>query len=398
LPSAAEAVLTFLESVGRRSEAELYLGMFQRLPKESFALVAPAASAVRQGTGALVEQLRFLEDLGLSAPLVLGLFDPGAVESFIERLIRRLNAAGLEPMPHAADEVGLCERLQRELRAGQTPVIRFAADVGTDLATRFSALARIAAELDSRKLVIVRPRGALKLASDRREAQAQAHQLAIDSGAVTLVNCRTDAEILLEQKLLKREDADLLEHLRGFLRDVSPHAPLVSITSPLSLLTELFTTKGAGTLVKRGSAIQRLTSYQEADVTRLSALLSASFGCEVKQDLFAREPLALFVEEDYRGAAIVEPAEVAPYLSKFAVEPVAQGEGMGRDLWQALVREFPRMFWRTRSNNPIAAWYATVSDGLIRMADWTVFWRAIEPSMIPGLVDFALTIEDDFVR
>lgn len=398
LPSAAEAVLTFLESVGRRSEAELYLGMFQRLPKESFAVVAPVASAVRQSTGALVEQLRFLEDLGLSTPLVVGLFDPAAVDGFIERLLRRLDAAALEPMPHAASEPDLCERLKSELCAGQTPVIRFAADDGSEVRERFAALAKIAAELDSRKLVIVRPRGALKLASDRRESQAQAQQLAVDSGAVTLVNCRTDAELLLEQKLLRREDAELLEHLRAFLNDVSPHSPLVSITSPLGLLTELFTTKGAGTLVKRGTAIKRLSSYREVDLVRLAALLSASFGSEVKDDFFEREPLALFLEEDYRGAAIVERAEVAPYLSKFAVEPVAQGEGMGRDLWQALIREFPRMFWRTRVNNPIAAWYATVSDGMIRMADWTIFWRGIEPALVPELVDFALAIRDDFVR
>ena len=38
----ADVVLTFLESVGRRAEAELYLRLFRQLPKESFALIAPA--------------------------------------------------------------------------------------------------------------------------------------------------------------------------------------------------------------------------------------------------------------------------------------------------------------------------------------------------------------------
>ena len=40
-PDAAGVVLTFLESVGRRSEAELYLKLFRELPKESFAIIAP---------------------------------------------------------------------------------------------------------------------------------------------------------------------------------------------------------------------------------------------------------------------------------------------------------------------------------------------------------------------
>ena len=74
----ADVVLTFLESVGRRAEAELYLRLFRQLPKESFALIAPGAQVLRDGAGALVEQIRFLADLDLYAPLVVGLFDFGS--------------------------------------------------------------------------------------------------------------------------------------------------------------------------------------------------------------------------------------------------------------------------------------------------------------------------------
>lgn len=398
LPSAAEAVLTFLESVGRRSEAELYLRLFQQLPKESFALIAPAAAALRQGLGAFVEQLRFLSDLGLSAPLVLGLFDPAGADALAERLNRRLTSAGLSPVEHVLGETDLALQMRDDLRAGKLPLVRFGSDADGSVRSRFAALARLAVALDTRKLVLVRTRGALELASDRREATAQAHLLAVDNGAVSLVNLRTDADLLLGGRLLRREDAELLEHVRHFLDDVAPRSPLVSITAPLALLTELFTMKGAGTLVKRGSAIQRLESYAQVDVSRLRALLGASFGCAVRDELFARTPLALFVEEDFRGAAIVEPTEVAPYLSKFAVEPVAQGEGMGRDLWQSIAREFPRLFWRTRSGNPIASWYLAVCDGMVRLPTWQVFWRGIEPELVPRVVECALGIGDDFVR
>ena len=48
LPATAEAVLTFLESVGRRSEAEFYLRLFRKIPKESFAIVAAEAPVVRR--------------------------------------------------------------------------------------------------------------------------------------------------------------------------------------------------------------------------------------------------------------------------------------------------------------------------------------------------------------
>src|SRR5215813_14046471 len=59
-PDAAGVVLTFLESVGRRSEAEFYLKLFRELPKESFAIIAAEAAVLRYAAGSLVEQLRFL--------------------------------------------------------------------------------------------------------------------------------------------------------------------------------------------------------------------------------------------------------------------------------------------------------------------------------------------------
>jgi bifunctional N-acetylglutamate synthase/kinase len=393
LSAAAEAVLTFLESAGRRSEAELYLELFQKLPKQSFAIVCPAAPVVRQGAHALVEQLRFLADLGLSATVVLGLFDPPSAEALAERFLRRLTAAGLEPVscsPDAAD------RAAAEIALGRTPVVRFAAEGPATIEARFGALAALARELGTQKLVIVRTRGALRIASDRREATALAQRLAVESGALSLVNLRTDADRLLDQRLLRREDAELLRLVRGFLAEALPAPTLVSVTSALGLLTELFTVKGAGTLIQRGSAIARFAAYAELDQTRLSALLASSFGRELRPALFGRVPLAIYVEERYRGAAIVEPASVAPYLSKFAVEPAAQGEGMGRDLWQALERDFDRLFWRTRATNPVSSWYAGICDGLVRTPQWHVFWRGIEPGAIEGVVRAALEPPDDF--
>jgi hypothetical protein len=397
MPSAAEAVLTFLESVGRRSEAELYLRLFQKLPKQSFAIVAPANTALRQGLGTLVEQLRFLADLGLSAPIVLGLFHPGGAAAIEPRLVRRLESAALSPLPLSSSESELEAQLRDELGKGKTPIVRFVDD-GADVAVRFQALARIAAGLATRKLVLVRRHGGLELAGERYERRARAHLLDVDRGAVSLVNLRTDAEPLLGQKLLRREDGELLEHVRSLLGAVKPHVLLVSVTSPFSLLTELFTQKGAGTLIKPGSAIRRLVSYADAELARLRVLLETSFGRELAPEFFGRPPLALFLEEEYRGAALVQPSEVAPYLSKFAVEPVAQGEGIGRDLWRATAREFPRLFWRTRADNPSTSWYFSVCDGMVRRSDWSVFWRGIEPELVPQLVEAALAVRDDFMR
>lgn len=394
LPATAEAVLTFLESVTRRSEAELYLGLFRRLPRESFAIVAPGAPVIRQGQGSFTEQIRFLTDLGLAAPIVLGLFDPAQAASARERLVKRLEAAQIDFTLHFPREEDLSEALRGELRAGRWPIVQLA----DDASDRLAWLARLAERLDTRKLVLLRRRGPLHLTSERSLSIAEKNLLSVDSRGLSLVNLRTDTELLLGQRLLRKEDATLFGHVQSLLGSCADENLLVSITSPLDLLRELFTVKGAGTLIKRGTAIRRFGSYAELDLRRLELLIESSFGHDLRDDFFAKPPLAVYVEQDYRGAAIVHDTPDAPYLAKFSVDPVAQGEGMGRDLWQAMSRDFPRLFWRTRPDNPISSWYATVCDGLVRLPRWHVFWRGIEPELIPRLVEHALAQGDDFNR
>ena len=94
--------------------------------------------------------------------------------------------------------------------------------------------------------------------------------------------------------------------------------------------------------------------------------------------------------------AILEPSRFAPYLSKFAVEPVAQGEGIGQDLWQAIVRRHASLVWRSRPSNPIGSWYVNLCHGMLRLADWHVFWRGLNAGQIASAVAEARSRPNDF--
>jgi acetylglutamate kinase len=181
------------------------------------------------------------------------------------------------------------------------------------------------------------------------------------------------------------------------LSALDDHAATVSVTSPLTLLRELFTVRGAGTLVKSGSVIERSSDYRGIRLERLRALLESSFERPLRAGFFERPPSSVYLETEYRGVAILEPSEVAPYLSKLAVEPLARGEGMGQDLWQALTRDHSALVWRSRPNNPIAHWYAGACDGLVRLPRWHVFWRGVSVDRVPRAVDEALARPNDFV-
>jgi hypothetical protein len=394
--AAAEAVLTFLESVGRRSEAEFYLRLFLKLPKESFGIIAPGATVVRYALGSLVEQLKFLADLGLYAPIVLGLYDPERGAQSSERLVKRLPASGMEPYPHEMGELGLVEKLRAELRAERLPIVHFRAVEGQTTDDRLNELGALAKALDTRKFVLLRRRGGLKPRTMGKLELAPGYYLPTDAGRISIINLRTDREGLAAGKALPKRDAELLAAAERLIAIAQPSPMLASITSPLNLLKELFTVKGAGTLIKLGSAVARHSSYAELEVERVRRLLEASFGKSLEPQFFEQAPLAVYVEAEYRGAAVVCASAPVPYLSKFAVEPEAQGEGMGRDLWEAISRDYPALYWRGRPDNPIASWYASVCDGMVRLPEWNVYWRGVETARIPDVIEAARQRPPDF--
>jgi GNAT superfamily N-acetyltransferase len=374
-------VLTFLESVGRRSEAEFYLRMFHGLPKESFAVIVPGGPVVRSALGSIVEQLRFLADLGLCATVVLGLFDPEAGAASSERLVKRLPAASLEPSPHDMSEPDLESAVRDELRRGRVPVLHFRKRDDDTLEQRLAELGELVRTLGTRKLALLRRRGGFRPLAGKRVDQV----LSVSEGRVSIINLTTDRDRIGPGWLAKR-DSELLAASDRLLQLAEPNPLLVSITSPLNLLKELFTVKGAGTLIKRGSAVEQHKSYATVDVPRLRHLFVTAFGRELSPSFFDLPPLAVYVDASYRGAAIVHDAFPAPYLSKFAVLPEAQGEGIGRDIWEVMIRQHARFYWRSRADNPIASWYVSVCDGMIRRPAWQVYFRGLPVEQIADAV------------
>ena len=153
---------------------------------------------------------------------------------------------------------------------------------------------------------------------------------------------------------------------------------------------------GAGTLIRRGSRIDVRSTWDGIDRARIEALFGSAFERTIRADFFAQPIARIYVEENYAGVAVIQDSPIAPYLTKFAVERQAQGEGIGGELWSMLGRDFPAFFWRSRSANQINAWYAKQCDGLARMPEWHIFWRGLGPEMIEPAIRYALGLPSDF--
>jgi acetylglutamate kinase len=380
----SDAILRFMESIGHRSEAEFYLALFRAEQKESFANLVISASVLRDAAEAVVLDLRFLRGLGLVPVVSLGLSSTGpATADQAERLQRRLERADVVSSVHAADAPALSDAVTQSARNGVIPIVAFTSGDANDAAARFDALGELSVGLKTRKLIFVSRLGGLRMRQPETE--------------LPIINLATDYDGLVAKRMLSPKRLSLLEQARRLLVERASHRMFVAVTSPLLLLPELFTIRGAGTLIKRGSTILRKDGLAEVDQARLSALLESSFGRPLDPDFFRGDIARIYLEENYRGAALVRETPIGAYLCKFAVEREAQGEGLGRDLWQLVVSDYKTVFWRARSDNPIVPFYVQECDGMARAGEWHVFWKGLAPERIPDAIATALAQPVDFV-
>ncbi len=373
---AGDLVLRFLSSIGRPAEAQQYLDLFRGEHPERFAIVHVADAVVRQAADALAVELRYLVELGLTPVVVFGAVEPRGAARAADRMFDALGPVPALRVPASADAIAPV------VRADVLPLVTLDREEGGPDG-RFDVLAELAGALGTRKLVMVTRRSGFQPAGGR---------------VVSMIDLTAEPHWLAPGGL-PADPQKLLRQI-GRVLDRVPHRMTVSVTSPLDLLRELFTVKGAGTLVRRGSQIVRHRSWDQVDRDRLVALVEESFGRPLVPGFDSRPVLAVYVADEYRGASVVTPAPLAPYLSKFAVGTVSRGEGVGSDLWRAMTADFPRLFWRSRAGNSITSWYRENCDGMARIQldgdDWWVLWRGLAPLEIAPAIDYCRATPADF--
>src|SRR3546814_3850238 len=135
-----------------------------------------------------------------------------------------------------------------------------------------------------------------------------------------------------------------------------PPSSSVSITRPEELAKEGFPQKGSGQLGRGGGGVLHAERWDQLGLPRLRERSESAFGRRLAGDYFERTPLLrAYVSEHYRTAVILTDVDGVPYLDKFAVLDDAQGEGLGRAVWQVMREETPRLFWRSRHHNAVTS-------------------------------------------
>ncbi len=373
--------MRFLASVGPSADAELYLRLFRSRAPERFATIVVEADALAGAADSVAVDLRFLQTLELTPVVVLGLDGATSDDGHAQRdaLGELLDGLEVESERFAADVDHAA--VAKATAARRIPLLL--AGTGDENA-RVDALGRLLTGLRSHKLIVLGEQGGLTSAGQR----------------LSVVNLSADYAALATSDDLSPRDRRWLARSRRLVLDRTDERGseplLVSLTSSLNLLRELFTVKGAGTLLRKGARIARHAGWEGVDVTQLRALLESSFGRRPSDAVFERPLLHCYLEESYRGAALIMDTPLGAYLSKFAVTREAQGEGIGQDLMSQVVGDHEALFWRARPDNAVRSWYERTCQGRYASGPWIVYFRGLPPERVPQAIKFALEQPNDF--
>jgi len=407
-------IVRLLSNMASTREIQLYLKRFSQLEADRFAVVKVGGAVLRDELPALVSSLAFLQQVGLTPIVIHGAgpqLDEEMAAAGIDKVVvdglRYTSAEGLAVVRRVSqrENLRLVEALQAEgVRAtsihtgvfeseyldreryglvGRVVRVETAgleAAIGADSIPVITSLGEtvggqilnVNADWSANELVKrIKPYKIIFLTGTGGVLDERGR-------LIESISLNTQYDELMRQPWVHSGMRVKLEQIHDLLMELPPSTSL-SMTRPDEMAKELFTHRGSGTLVRLGEKIVAFDSWEGVDTERLRELIESSFGRRLSADYFeAVLPHRVYVSELYRAAIVLTREGEHAYMDKFAVSEEAQGEGLGRSIWDVMRSENQSLFWRSRRGNAVNEFYFANADGALRDDVWAVFWYGLE--------------------
>ncbi|TGN04243.1 acetylglutamate kinase [Leptospira dzoumogneensis] len=379
-----EILLKLLEVTENSKDSFQFLKLFRSLEPEKFAVIHASSETLTESAEAFLYNLKLLQKLQLFPVVVLekdgvsyaNLFyrSPSSkisLESIKDSLEEGQELPGSRNLPAKwfRNPSQAFESVLSSLKEKKIPV--FVTDQGGS--EIYPYLSNLCKELRTKKLILLTARSGLHNSEDKK---------------ISILDFESTETLQKEDEVLFKECKRIFEYTGD------PNLQ-IAITSAPGLLKELFTIKGSGTLLRKKNKIEFHTDFQNIDPTRLNGLIEDSFGRGLKQGFWNKEFSGIVLESEYKGCALLQNTPWGTFLSKFAVNEIARGEGVGRDIWDEMLKKAPVLFWRARAENTISKWYAKECSGLQKEGIWIYFWIGLQEKEIPSVCDFLRNLPED---
>lgn len=422
-----DVVIELLSQLGSSREAREYLRKFSSNDSSQFAVIKVGGEVLQNDLSRLASSIGFLHHVGLfpivlhgagtqlnqalaaagietrkvdgvrvTTPDVMSVIRPVVYQQNL-KLVEALEKLGIRSrsLQHGVfdceyqDEArfGLVgqvtnvnlDSIRSTIQAGSLPIVTCLGETSGGQVMNINAdvaAAQLVLEIKPQKIIFLSPTGGL---------------LDENNQIISAINLETDYQRLLDadwvhsgMRLKLIQIAELLQQL--------PLSSSVSITSADNLTRELFTHRGAGTLIRRGEGFlieEEVTGLRQSE---LKTLIEVCFEREISDNYFDVINLheLIWAGSGRAASVICKGVNGIAYMDKFAVTPVAQGEGLGTALWEQIRQRHAQLYWRSRADNPVNGWYNRQADFCIRREKWQVFGYGVDDNELIGrLVDDA---------
>lgn len=424
--SARSAVINVLNNIASKREVQQYLAQFTSVSSQQFAVIKVGGAILTDYLDVLCASLRNLNQMGLF-PVIIHGAGP--------QLNKQLEAAGIEPQYQEGIRItdGKTLGVARRLFLQENHKLVEALE---DRGVRARPITSGVLTAD------YKDRNTYQFVGEITDVNVTSIKNAIQDGYIPVLTCMAESEegqvlnvnadkaaaelaralvplkiVYLSEKggIYDKETNKLIEAInldeeyheymkkpwvihgtRSKIRDIKtllddlPRSSSVAIIHPESLERELFTHSGAGTLIRRGTKLQRANSLSEfEDVGKLKQTLvrdregldSMAVVNRYLESLQSR-PFRAYYDENMEALAIVLPptdtSNSLAHLATLTMTRSAWLSNIADNVFQNLKRDFPKLAWTVKQDDENLTWFSEKADGSIARRGEVLFWYGIE--------------------
>ncbi|RGP70158.1 n-acetyl-gamma-glutamyl-phosphate reductase [Fusarium longipes] len=431
-----EIVAQTINSIGSKREGEQYLKLFTSVESQKFAVIKVGGAILTEYLDELCRSLLFLTELGLYPVIVHGagpqlnsLLEAAGVEPQFEEGIRITDSATLGvarklflqenlKLIDRLDELGVAARsisgafvadyldkekwqyvgkitkvnkeaIENSIEAGYIPVLTSMAEsedghllnVNADVAA-----AELARALEPLKVVYLSEKGGLYDG---------------DGEKISVINLDAEFDHLMSQpwcrygtRLKIREIKDLLDTL--------PRSSSVAIIHPSDLQKELFTDSGAGTLIRRGDKVRKVSSLDEVeDLAKFKeALIRDRQGMDAEAtvdrfvDQLKGKSFDAYYDDGMQCLAVVLPASEERAIATLATLNITKSgwlSNIAENVFASIKKDHPSLAWTVSEEDENLSWFFEKADGTFNRNGSVLFYYGCDlrsEALVPVFEDF----------
>ncbi|KAI1025868.1 hypothetical protein LB503_006836 [Fusarium chuoi] len=418
-----EIVAQTINSIGSRREGEQYLKLFTSVESQKFAVIKVGGAILSDYLDELCRSLAFLTEMGLYPVLVHGggpqinnLLEAAGVEPQFEEGIRVTDAKTLGiarklfleenlKLINRLDELGVATRsisgafiadyldkekwqyvgkitkvnkdaIEKSIEAGYIPVLTSMAEsedghllnVNADVAA-----AELARALEPLKVVYLSEKGGLYDG---------------DGEKISSINLDAEFDHLMSQPWCRYGTRLKIKEIKELL-DTLPRSSSVAIIHPSDLQKELFTDSGAGTLIRRGDKIQRVSSINEiGDISKFKETLArdrqgldAEATVERFVDHLKEKNFNAYFDDGMQCLAVVLPANEERPIATLATLNITKAgwlSNVAENVFAAVKNDHPSLVWTVSEEDENLTWFFEKADGTFNKNGNVLFYYGCE--------------------